>query len=180
MTLRLSIFTILLLALAATLSAVEDPIQEQMVSIISDIDNYVSWPAAKASDNGKPFFVAILGKSELATRVKELNRTKLPDGRKIRVRIVAGDLLPSNAHIVINSLTDEKQVRKYLKKLAGTSTLTISTGDIDVETILHMDVVDKGGKQEVRTTLNAKQAADEGLKIKSKLEKMAVGTDDNS
>ena len=123
--------------------------------------------------------MAVLGHSPLATRVKKLNRTKLPDGRKIRVRVVRGDLLPSNAHVVINSLTDQKQVTKFLKKLAGTSTLTISTGDIDVGTTLHLDVVDKDGKTSVRTTLNSKLAADEGLKIKSKLKKLAAGDGDS-
>lgn len=180
MPLRLSIITILLLLLAATVGAAEDPIQEQVVSIISDIDSYVSWPASKAGDNGNPFFVALLGKSPLATRVRKLNRTKLPDGRKIRVRIVRGDLLPSNAHIVINSLTDEKRVAKFLKKLAGTGTLTISTGDIDVGTILHLSVVDVDGKQTVMTTLDAKLAAEEKLKIKSKLKKLTVAADGNS
>jgi hypothetical protein len=180
MTLRLTIITILMILFAGSLSAAEDPIQEQVVSMISDIGDYVSWPAAKASDNGKPFFIALLGKSPLATRVKELNRTKLPDGRKIRVRIVRGDLLPSNAHIVINSLTDEKQASKYLKKLAGTSTLTISTGEIDISTILHLYIVDIDGKQEVKTTLDLKLAADEELEIKSKLKKLTIADDGNS
>jgi hypothetical protein len=180
MPLRLSIITILLLSSAAALGAAEDPIYEQVVSIISDIDSYVSWPPSKAGDNGNPLFVAVLGKSPMATRVKKLNRKKLPDGRKIRVRIVRGDLLPSNAHIVINSLTDEKLVKKYLKKLAGTSTLTISTGDIDVGTILHLSVVEVDGTQKVRTTLDLKLAADEKLKIKSKLKKLTVAADDKS
>lgn len=180
MPLRLSIITILLLSSAAALGAAEDPIHEQVVSIISDIDSYVSWPASKAGDNGDPFFVALLGKSPLATRVRKLNRTKLPDGRKIRVRIVRGDLLPSNAHIVINSLTDEKLVAKFFKKLVGTSTLTISTGDIDLGSILHLSVAEVDGKQELRTTLNAKMAADEKLEIKSKLKKLIVPADDNS
>lgn len=180
MALRLTIILTLLLLLAGSLGAAEDPIQEQVVLIISDIDSYVSWPAAKASDNGKPFFIALLGKSPLATRVKELNRTKLPDGRKIRVRIVRGDLLPSNAHIVINSLTDEKLASKYLKKLAGTNTLTISTGEIDVSTILHLYIVDIDGKPEVKTSLDSKLAADEKLEIKAKLKKLTIAADDNS
>lgn len=180
MTLRLFVITIPLLLLATALGAAEDPIQEQVVSIISDIDSYVSWPESKAGDNGDPFFVAVLGKSPLATRVRELNRTKLPDGRKIRVRIVRGDLLPSNAHIVINSLADEKMAAKFLKKLVGTSTLTISTGDIHLSTILHLSIADVDGKQEVRTTLNAKMAADEKLEIKSKLKKLTVAIDGNS
>lgn len=181
MILRLFVTTILLLPLFAAIGgAAEDPIQEQVISLISEIDSYISWPESKAGDNGNPFFVAVLGKSALATRVKELNRTKLPDGRKIRVRIVRGDLLPSNAHIVINVLDDEKMVAKFLKKLVGTSTLTISTGDINVGTILHLSIADVDGKKTVRTTLDAKQAAAEGLEIKSKLKKLTVALDDNS
>jgi hypothetical protein len=172
MTLRLSVFTILFMAAAVTvLGETKDPIQEQVVSIISNIDNYVSWPAAKA-DSSKPFFVAVLGESALATRVKELNRTKLPDGRKIRVRIVRGNLLPANAHIVINSLSDEKLVAKLLKKLVGTGTLTVSTGDTDVASMLHLVMADVDGKQKVRMTLNTEMAADEHLEIKSEFKKL--------
>lgn len=181
MILRLSVFIPLFLLVTATVAGeTKDPVQEQVVSIISDIDSYVSWPAAKAGKNGEPLFVAVLGKSPLATRVKELNHTKLPDGRKIRVRIVGGDLLPSNAHIVINTLTDEKLATKFFKKLVGTSTLTIGTGDIELNTILHLSVVDVEGKQEVRKTLNAKLAADEKLEIKSKLKKLTVTADGDS
>ena len=175
MILRFSVFiALLLLAPATILGEAKDPIQEQIVSIISDIDSYVSWPAAKAAENEKPFFVAMLGKSPLATKVKELNRTKLPDGRKIRVRFVSGDLLPANAHIVINSLTDEKLVKEYLKKLVGTSTLTIGIGDVGVGTVLHMDIVEKDGKSELRTTLDSIMASNEGLEIKSKLKKLCT------
>jgi hypothetical protein len=175
MIMRFSVFiALLLLAPATILGEAKDPLQEQIVTIISDIDSYVSWPAVKAAENGKPFFVALLGKSPLATKVEELNRTKLPDGRIIRVRFVQGDLLPANAHIVINSLTDEKLVKEYHKKLVGTSTLTIGIGDVDLGTVLHMDIVEKDGKSEVRTTLDSIMASDEGLEIKSKLKKLCA------
>jgi len=172
--LRLTTLLALLTLMASTTRGAEqpDPINEHIASLITDIDSYVSWPAAKAVEN-EPFFVAVLGESSLAAWIKELNRKELPDGRKIKVRMVRRDLLPSNAHIVLVAAADDEFDARTLEKLKGTGTLTITIGDVNLPTILRVDTVETAGKVEVRTTLDMQLAADEKLDIKKKLENLA-------
>ena len=153
-----------------------DAVNEQIASLIADIDSYVKWPDAKA-DMDKPFFVAMLGKSSLTARMKELNRTKLPDGRKIKVRFVRAELLPSNAHILVVAAADDTLNARQLEKLKGTGTLTITAGAIDLPIILRVDQVETGGKTEVRMRLDLKLAAAEHLEVTQKFKKLAVTTD---
>ena len=152
------------------------PVNEQIASLIADIDSYVKWPDAK-TDMDKPFFVAMLGKSSLTARMKELNRTKLPDGRKIKVRFVQADLLPSNAHILIVAAADDKLSAQQLERLKGTGTLTVTASAVDLPIILRVDQVEAGGKTEVRMSLDLKLAGAEHLEVTQKLKKLAVTAD---
>jgi hypothetical protein len=149
-----------------------DPVIERIASMIADIDGYVVWPEAKAAEN-KPFFVAVLGDSPLAKRIKKLNRTKLSDGRRIKVRLVQPDLLPSNAHIILITPAAELDA-SLLKKLKGTATLTITSGHADLPTVIHVDKVKSSEELEVRTTIDIQLAAEEKLDIKQKLKDVAV------
>ncbi len=171
-------FSVLLTLAASTANSDSktDPVNEQIASLIADIDSHVKWPDAK-TDMDKPFFVAMLGKSSLTTRIKELNRTKLPDGREIKVRFVRAELLPSNAHILVVAAADDKLSARQLEKLKGTGTLTVTAGAIDLPIILRVDQVEIGGKTEVRMSLDLKLAAAEHLEVTQKLKKLAVTTD---
>jgi len=151
-----------------------DPVNERIASLIADIDSYVKWPDAK-TDLDKPFFVAMLGKSSLTARMKELNRTKLPDGRKIKVRFVRAELLPSNAHILV--VANDTLNAHRLEKLKGTGTLTVTASAIDLPIILRVDQVEVDGKTEVRMRLDLKLAAAEHLEVTQKLRKLAVTAD---
>ncbi len=175
---RIITFSVLLTLAASTAypGRKADPVNEQIASLIADIDSYVKWPDAK-TDMDKPFFVAMFGKSSLTARMKELNRTKLPDGRKIKVRFVRADLLPSNAHILVVAAADDKLSTQQLEKLKGTGTLTISPTAIDLPIILRVDQVVVGGKTEVRMRLDLKLAAEEHLEVTQKLKKLAITTD---
>ena len=177
-TLRLFAFSVLLILAVSTIhsSNKTDPVNEHIASLIADIDSYIKWPDAK-SGMDKPLFVAVLGESSLATRIKELNRTKLPDGRKIKVRIVQAELLPSNAHILVVAVADDTLSAKQLEKLKGTGTLTVTAGAIDLPIILRVDQVEAGGKTEIRMILDLKLAAAEHLEVTQKLKKLAVTTD---
>ena len=175
---RIITFLVLLTLAASTAypGRKADPVNEQIASLIADIDSYVKWPDAK-TDMDKPFFVAMLGKSSLTARMKELNRTKLPDGRKIKVRFVQAELLPSNAHILVVAAADDTLSTRQLEKLKGTGTLTITAGAIDLPTILRVDQVETSGKTEVRMRLDLKLAAEEQLEVTQKLKKLAVTAD---
>ena len=175
---RIITFLVLLTLAASTAypGRKADPVNEQIASLIADIDSYVKWPDAK-TDMDKPFFVAMLGKSSLTARMKELNRTKLPDGRKIKVRFVQAELLPSNAHILVVAAADDTLSTRQLEKLKGTGTLTITAGAIDLPTILRVDQVETNGKTEVRMRLDLKLAAEEQLEVTQKLKKLAVTAD---
>ena len=175
---RIITFSVLL-TLAASTACPEsktDPVNEQIAALIADIDSYVKWPDAKTNLD-KPFFVAMLGKSSLTARMQELNRTKLPDGRKIKVRFVQAELLPSNAHILVVAAADDTLNAHRLEKLKGTGTLTVTAGAIDLPIILRVDQVEAGGKSEVRMSLDLKLAAAENLKVTQKLKKLAVTAD---
>ncbi len=173
---RIITFSVLLTLAASTAypGSKADPVNEHIASLIADIDSYVEWPDAK-SDMDKPFFVAVLGESSLTARMKELNRTKLPDGRKIKVRFVRAELLPSNAHILV--VANDKLNAHQLEKLKGTGTLTVTAGAIDLPIILRVDQVETEGKTEVRMSLDLKLAAAEHLEVTQKLKKLAVTTD---
>ncbi len=172
MILRLIPITLFALIIPFSISAGENLLTEYLLDIIIGSDEYIGWPKSKSGDNSDPFFVAILGTSDITKRIRELNKAKLPDGRRLRVRVVHGDMLPANAHIIINTLTNKETVPKLLAKLKGTGTFTINISEVETAAMLTLKIVENDGKQKIGATLDTDLASEEGLKIKSKLKKL--------
>lgn len=138
----MKVLIILLVAITLALTAAAEETKDPMVDIIIDytknISELVEWSGDKTIlDDDKPLFIAVVGKSDLAKKLKTLNRTKTAGGRKLTVRLVDEDLLPANAHVVIICLDDITVARKVIKKLTGSGTLTIAMGPKKVGAVMH-------------------------------------------
>ncbi len=115
-----------------------DPVADMVMACTKNISKLVKWPGDKdVSGSDKSLFVAVVGTSDLSAGLKTLNRTSTADGHKLTVRPVEIGMLPANAHVVIICLDDTTAARKVTKKLAGTGTLTIASGDYKIGAVMH-------------------------------------------
>jgi len=101
-----------------------DPVAGMVTAFVKNISKLAQWPGEKVvTTKDRPLFVAVVGKTDLATELKSLNRTK-----------------PANAHVVVICLEDTALAKSVVKKLAQTNTFIVATGPHKVGALLHCQV----------------------------------------
>ena len=173
LTVILSLLTFGLLAFAGNFS--DDQIGE-MVKFVSDLDKNVTWPKGRRTEGaGQLFVVAALGKTPVTARLIGLNTKKSSAGRKIKVRLVTVDLLPSNAHVMFISSDDQIEVQKVIKMLKGTGTLTVTHGKDfgELGAMVNFYTVKENGKDVLKYELNMTAIQEEKLEFEKDLIEIA-------
>jgi hypothetical protein len=149
---------------------------DEIVNFISDLDKNVTWPKGRSTEGGGQLFVvAALGKTPITAKLIGLNTKKSSADRKIKVRLVSVDLLPSNAHVIFISSQDEIEVQKVLKLLKGTSTLTITHGKDfgKFGSMINFYTAEEDGKSVLKYELNMTVVEEEKLEFKKDLTEIA-------
>jgi len=135
---------------------------------------FVEWPAQAFSSDLSPFAVCVLGKDPFGPWLKhELGEAKVGT-HPVEIRILEKADDARNCHLLFISRSEESHLQSLLGQLQNAAVLIIS----DVTDIT--DFCRKGGMigllmkgNRVRFELNANAAAKAGLKISSKLERVA-------
>ncbi len=144
-------------------------------SFITKLHSMVSWPDTRSSEgNGKYFVIAAVGEGPLVAKLKEYHRQPANDKVKFKVRIVEAKMIPNNSHLVYIDSDDPAAVKKMLKPLAGTGTLTVTNGQdvADVGAVMNFAPPAPGAKAKVALELNAAAAKTEGLTVNPALLKL--------
>ena len=176
----MKLMTVILSLLALTLFAFAndfDNVQvSEIIKFVSDLDKNVTWPKGRLTEGGGQLFVvAALGKTSITARLIGLNTKKSSAGRKIKVRLVTIDFLPSNSHVVFISSQDQVKIQKIVKMLKGTGTLTITHGKGfgKLGSMVNFYTAEENGKQVLKYELNMTAIQEEKLEFEKDLVEIA-------
>jgi hypothetical protein len=149
----------------ATTSPVAAGVDDQArATFVLLLGKYVTWPASAFSSPTAPVVVAVLGNPALAAEARRLAVDQQLAGRPIEVREIADPGAAADAHIVFTSDAAQSSAlagAKPLRVIEGKGTLR--RADVQIQMI--------GGR--VAFAVNRKDAAQRGLKLSSKLLRLA-------
>lgn len=169
----LAVIFMLFLTLSAPTSYADDAVAN-MASMVTKLASFVGWPAGRASEgNGELFVISVVGDSPLLQKLKEYNKKEASPGVSIKVRKVPPDMIPSNSHVLVIGNTDAVGLKKMVARVAGTSTVTVSSGpDLGGEGAV-MNIYEDPATAKVVVEIDAAAAKAENLEIKPQFLKIA-------
>ncbi|MBI3667943.1 MAG: YfiR family protein [Acidobacteria bacterium] len=132
---------------------------------------FVEWPAEKLGDGSNPIIVGILGKDPFGSSIDETFRGKTVNGRDVIVRRISQASDAGRCHILFVASSEKGRLEEILLSVASSSVLTVS----EIK-----QFVERGGmisfttdENKVRLEINVGAAERAGVKISSKLLKLA-------
>ena len=146
-----------------------------IAKVVSKLDSYFTWATDKKLEGGETTIViSAVGKSELITNVKALNKTKSSKGKPIKVRVVKPDMIPNNSHVLVMGVSDTTLIKKVTGLLKGSGTLIVTNGDGygSLGSTLNF-VDDSSGNAKAVIELNAEAAKAQDLTVNPSLLKIA-------
>jgi hypothetical protein len=149
---------------AATSPAAAASDDEARATFVLLLGKYVTWPSSAFSSASAPIVVVVMGNPALASEVKRLAAGQQLEGRAIEVRDVADASGAADAHIVFTSDAAQSSAladARPLRVIEGKGGLR--RADVQIQLM--------GGR--VAFAVNRKHAAQRGLKLSSKLLRLA-------
>jgi hypothetical protein len=136
---------------------------------------FVEWPDDHTADHPDQVIVAILGEDPFGTLIDTIEKRRIRGKQVVVKRVLTVDeLLPCD--IVFISASETAKMREILDELATCPTLTV--GEVDGFTemggIINFVIT---RNNTLRFEINAKRAEEVGLKMSSKLLRLAVRAD---
>lgn len=141
---------------------------------IFDLFDDVEWPAGSGNDNN----IYVIGESPLTGELEKLASSNSTDSRKFSVKKIAVDDDFTGCRILLIASSDLGDLAKVLKKVKGTSILTVSDIDGFARYGVMINVLEKSEKSkgEVGLVINKMTAREAGIKIDEGLIKKADKT----
>ncbi len=140
-------------------------------AIVSNLANFVEWPAAAFRTPRDPFAICVFGRDPFGPTLVSVTEGKTLDGRAFSVTDVADVAQLSGCQIVFISASERLRFRAILASLRNSSALTVGdTTDFITEGGLIALRVDNG---RVRMQINAQAARERSLRISSHLLNLA-------
>ncbi len=150
----------------------EKPSEYQVkAAFLYNFANFVTWPAEAFSDSAAPLTIGILGPNPFGEALEQIVDGEYVDGRAIVV--VQSDTVAElmTCQMLYVSLTDRQQLDRLLKRLEGKSILTVGEDAGFAERGGVIGFV--SGEKRVQFEVNMSVADEVGLKISSRLQKVA-------
>ncbi|HOP07889.1 MAG TPA: YfiR family protein [candidate division Zixibacteria bacterium] len=167
------IFFVLFFVLASPTSHADDAVTN-MASMITKLASFVGWPESRASEgDGNLFVISVVGDSPLLQKLKEYNKQEITPGVMIKVRKVPSDMIPSNSHVLVIGNTDALSLKKMVARVAGTSTVTVSSGYNLGGKGAIMNIYEEPVTSKVVVEIDAAAARSEHIEIKPQFLKIA-------
>ena len=162
----------LILVLAPTARALCAPSEYELkAAFLLNFANYVEWPPRNAADSGGAFTIGVYGDASFASLLSQAASGKTVNGRKMEVRRFSAirDIKP--CHILFIPSSEEARTGRILRAVKDWNVLTVgeSEGFARNGGIIGFFLEDK----KVRFEINPDEANKSGLKISSKLLKLA-------
>ncbi len=159
------------LALSLAVSQAAAPLEYQVkAAFVYKFTKFVEWPADRLNSRDEPIVIGVLGESPITEALQSLTQEQT-EGQRLEVRHVIDPGSISGLHILFISPTDVSQLLQVLDSANGSHVLTVSENDgyasMGVMVNFYID------REKIRLEINNEAAKEAGLKISSKLLRLA-------
>jgi hypothetical protein len=165
------ILTALIIVFVEPFSVIADtkPEDEFKAAYIYHFTKYIQWQDVESSET---FVIAVIGDSEIITPLREIEKKRMVNSKKIKIVHFQDITDITDCHILFISSLDMEQLSEILEKVKGKNILTISdsTGFASKGVAINFVIIDNKVKFEINSSAY-KQA---GLKMSSQLLKLAI------
>jgi hypothetical protein len=159
-----------LLVLSAPLGGAEQVAEYQVkAEFIERFTRFVDWPATASSS--KPFVIGVYGEDRFGAYLRELAAARKFKGRDAVVLAVAEAESIDDCDVLFIGSASKRELSNLLEKTRGRAILTIADSEGFAEQGVLINFYSSGNQ--IRFEINEKAAERSGLRISSKLFKLA-------
>lgn len=145
---------------------------EVKAAFLYNFTSFVEWPAAASPSSADPLVIGVLGQDPFGPLLDNLVQGKQSNGRSIVVRRIPRGGPIADCHLLYISSSERNRTDSVVSQLSGLPILTVT--DLDprecVGLMLFMAVGENG---RIRLLINAAAAEQTGLKVSSRLLRLA-------
>ena len=169
----LGILIYFLIAGVSVVSADEDV--DYKANFIIKLLDYVEWPTGAGADGSGNVVVHVVGSSPLTPVLQNLAKEKTAAGMGVTIKEVTLDDNLADCQILFMATKETADLAKILKRINGTTVLSISDAEYfgNYGVMINFFAEDDGGKSKTKFEINKTVVDMAGLKISSKLLKLA-------
>jgi len=135
---------------------------------------YVTWPDGDSTNANGEIVIAVVGESQLTPRLIELAAEKTAQGTKMVVKTKALEDDLTDCQVLFMATEDKAELAQILKKIQEKPVLTISDSDYFARYGVMVNFYKKDGDSKIRFEVNTMTLGLAGLKMSSKLLKLAT------
>ncbi len=140
-------------------------------AFLYNLANFIYWPNESFENSQSPFVITVLGKNPFATFLEEITSGETVNGHPILVQYVASFEELGKTHILFVHRDSAKNIGSILVKQSELGVLTVS--DFDQFPLEGGALALLMDRQRILLTLNLEVAERAGLRISSKLLRLA-------
>lgn len=161
--------------IAANTAVMERALSEYEVkaAYVYNFAKFVEWPENAFRLNNSPITIGIIGDVEFGTLLEKAVKDKMIQERAIRIQNLKWPADLRGFHIVYVSSSEQKRFRKIAESVQHSPVLTITETEDRSQDKGILNLFIEGGK--VQFEVNSAGAEQSGLKISSKLLRLAQG-----
>lgn len=166
-----SVLAVLMVALAEACAHAQVNEYQVKAAFLYNFARYVEWPPAAFAGPGDPIAICVLGQNPFGGALEQATAGKAIEGRPFVVRTLADLSRSCGCHILFVSAAEHKHFRAQVANIRGSGILMVgeSQGFTAEGGVINFKL--EGGK--VRFEINVESAAQERLRISSKLLSLA-------
>ncbi len=172
------IFILIFVLFCGSIGVAKAPGEYEIKAVyIYNFAKFVEWPARAFEDAGSPFVIGIIGDDPFGKIMEDTFDDKTVNGRKFTIKRYKRVRDIKACHIIFVSLSEERNIQSIIEAIRNEPTLSVGDSErfIDKGGIISFIVEDK----KVRFNVNVCAARQAGLKISSKLLKLAKEVKEN-
>jgi len=171
---KLILAFLLLLALTAFAQGDSDKEIAAKAEFLINLSQHAEWTAGGGPNDSGPVVICVVGSSPLVPQLKELAAREASKGQKYEIKEVAISDDLSGCHILFLPIHELAQLAKVLKKVNGTSLLTVSDAKDFARYGVMVNFFKEEGKSKVKAEVNTMVIQEAGIKLSDKLMKQVV------
>jgi hypothetical protein len=162
-----ALFALSVLTIAAFSTAFGQAHDTAKAEFVINLFDKVEWPSNSAQEQ----LIYVIGDSPIVPLLEEKASGKSKDGKIIKIKKISVDDDFTGCHILYIASDDLADLAKILKKVKGTSILTVSHVDGFARYGVMINVLDptEKSKEKIGLVINKMTARDAGIKIDPKL-----------
>lgn len=141
-------------------------------AFVYNFAKFIDWPPEAFKDDTAPFVIGILGDNPFGKNLEETVDHKTINTHPIKIQVFNDPADAAQCHLLFISKSNGAKIPEIIKKLQGTTVLTVSETDRFIEQGGMINFVEESKK--VRFQINDDAAKVAKLRLSSKLLSLAV------